>query len=69
MLLLGQHRTMKALKIYDEDHRRLKAHAALNGRTVPNLASLLLRDSLDRVDSGEIEIGALEPEEDPVSAD
>lgn len=51
---------MKAIKVFDDLHRRVKVEAAESGRTTPVVASLLLRHALDMLNSGKIQLSKLE---------
>ena len=47
---------MKSIKVYEEIHRAVKAEAARSDRSVPNVASEILRFGLEALKKGKLSL-------------
>lgn len=56
---------MKALKVPENIHQAVKIEAAKTGRTTFTVAELLLRHSLELLESGKIDLAKLEKKQNP----
>lgn len=58
---------MKTLKVYDTTHRDVKTEAAKTGRTVPNMADVLLSAAVSLFRAGKLKLPAVPPKESATS--
>ena len=58
---------MKKILLCDEIHKQLKSASVLADRTIPCLASLLIKEGLSRLNAGEIEVPEVDSEDNPES--